>query len=135
MRVKEKIISNNKDFRKNTPIVRLRDIIAGIFIVFIFISWPLFMVFKQALITNLSLKESYLNDSIYVLNKKYAELKIYNEKLVSNSRIETIAKNSLQLDYPSPDQIVIIKEYQNKKNKGDLNIFATVKKQFSRFGG
>jgi cell division protein FtsL len=98
-----------------TPIIRFRSMLAGVSIIAVLITGPLLMVWKQVYITSTSITIEKMTDSLNVLNKHIAELKLKGEWLSSNDRIEHIAKQSLGLDYPSSEQIVIIKVPKNEK--------------------
>ena len=94
----------------SAPVLRFRQLATGILCVVILIIWPMFMVWKQIYITNVSIKESVLADSLIVLSREAATLRLYHEKLSSTGRIESIARNAIGLEYPTSEQIVVIRE-------------------------
>ena len=81
----------------------------GITLLAVLISGPLLLVWKQVCINSLSLKMEYTNDTLAICNKKIDSLRLKCEYLSSNERIERIARSSLGLDYPTPEQIVIVR--------------------------
>jgi len=102
--------NKQQDFSAQAPVLKLRQLIIGIVCVVLFISLPMVMVWKQIYIRNVSVKESALADSCIVLSREAAGLRLYNERLANVQRIETIAKTALCLDYPTSEQIVLVKE-------------------------
>jgi cell division protein FtsL len=81
----------------------------GIALVAVFTAGPLLMVWKQVYITSTSWNIEHMTDSLTVLNREIATLRLQCEHLSSNRRIEKIARRSFGLDYPSSDQIVIVR--------------------------
>jgi cell division protein FtsL len=79
------------------------------------ITIPLALVWKQAYITSVSLKYDSLKDSTAVLQKEIVALNLALKQLSSTERIESIARKSLKLDYPSSEEIVIV--YSEKKKR------------------
>jgi cell division protein FtsL len=119
------------------PVLKLRQLVMGTLCVVVLIMWPMFMVWKQIYITNVSLKESALSDSLVALSKESATLRLYNEKLAGTQRIESIARSSLGLEYPTSQQIVVVREgrrgeRQAPEGKGFL---AVLRRTFSRERG
>lgn len=122
--------------RSSGPVLRLRELAVGIACIAFLIVWPLFMVSKQIFITNLSVRESALADSLAVAGKCLASLKLYNEKLSSTARIESITRERLGLEYPTAGQIIVIREPMNHAPGGTAARFlAIIKKPFSREKG
>ena len=71
-----------------------------------------------------------LKDSLAVLNKEIAALNIKVEQLSRTERIETIARESLRLDYPSSKEIVVVRP-EKKDQKGfilDSSFWAVIRK-------
>ncbi|MBN1758236.1 MAG: cell division protein FtsL [Chitinispirillaceae bacterium] len=93
----------------SAPIFRFRSMLLGISLLAVLISGPLLLVWKQVCINSLSLKMEYTNDTLAMCNKKIDSLRLKCEYLSSNERIERIARSSLGLDYPTPEQIVIVR--------------------------
>lgn len=91
------------------PIIRFRSMLLGILLVGGFIAGPLLMVWKQVYITSTSWNMGSMTDSLTVLNREIAALRMQCEYLSSNRRIEKIARGSLGLDYPTSEQIVIVR--------------------------
>lgn len=126
-------------FPKETaaPVLRLRELVIGIVCIAFLITWPLFMVSRRILITNLSMRETVLTDSLAAAAKELATLRLYNEKLSSTARIESIMREHLGLEYPAAGQIVVIREgkYNNSGEKRGTHFFAILKKPFFRGRG
>ena len=119
------------------PVLRLRQLATGILCVVILIIWPMFMVWKQICITNVSIRESALADSLIVLSKEAATLRLYHEKLASTQRIESIARNAIGLEYPTSEQIVVIRESRKggREAPGGSSFLAILHRTFSRARG
>jgi cell division protein FtsL len=120
-----------------SPVLKLRQLVAGIFFVIILIIWPMFMVWKQIYITNVSIKESALSDTIMTLSKQSATLRICNEKLASTQRIESIARSSVGLEYPTSAQIIVIREMRGlrRQHSAGNGFLAILRRTFSRERG
>lgn len=95
------------------PIIRIRSMLAGVVILGMVIAGPLLLVWKQVYISSASRQIDTLSDSLRVLTKEVTTLKLRRDRLASSDRIEEIAKNDLGLEYPSSDQIVVIKVPKN----------------------
>ena len=93
----------------SAPIFRFRSMLLGITLLAVLISAPLLLVWKQVCSNSLSLQMEKANDSLAVYTKKIDALRLRCEYLSSNERIERIARTSLGLDYPTPEQIVIVR--------------------------
>jgi cell division protein FtsL len=122
----------------SAPVLKLRQLLAGIACVIILIAWPMFMVWKQIYIRNISMRESSLADSLSGLSKEAATLRLYNEKLSGIQRIEAIARGSLSLEYPTSAQIVVIRENRKdlrRDSPGGGGLLAILRKTFSRERG
>lgn len=91
---------------------------------------PLSLVWKQVYITKTSMHTDMLEDSLAVLNREIAALNIKVERLSRTERIETIARETLGLDYPSSSEIVIVHS-EKKDQKGfilDSSFWAMIRK-------
>jgi cell division protein FtsL len=91
---------------------------------------PLSVVWKQVYITKTSIHSDMLQDSLAVLNKEIATLNITVEQLSSTERIEAIAREALELDYPSSKKIVVVRP-EKKDQKGfilDSSFWAVIRK-------
>jgi cell division protein FtsL len=94
----------------SAPLLRLRHlvlIVAGIALLFLA---PVLIVWKQVYITQSSVSQRAVADSIAVLTKEVTRLRFTVEKLSANGRIESIARERLGLEYPMADRIVIMHE-------------------------
>lgn len=85
-----------------------RFILAAALTVALLVLFPLFTVWKQVYITNTSRHLTAQADSLAVLTRRTARLSLQVEKLSSTQRIETIARQHLDMDYPGSDRIVIV---------------------------
>jgi cell division protein FtsL len=115
-----------------TPLLRVRHLAGIIAIIALFIAGPLGIVWKQAYITQNSVQQERLSDSLMVLGKQAAQLRLYVEKLSSTARIESIARKSLGLEYPAASQIVIMKQRSVKSPSpaaGDTNSYMAILKR------
>ncbi len=119
------------------PVLRLRELAVGIACISLLIVWPLFMVSKQIFITNLSVRESSLSDSLSATCRRLAALRLYHEKLSNTARIESIGRERLGLEYPAPGQIVVVRESPDRApGSGTAARFlAILRKPFSREKG
>ena len=128
----QRVKSKSTQDRPHAPVLRLRVLIIGIVCIAFLIIWPLFMVSKQIFITDLSMRESALADSLSLAGRELAALRLYNEKLSSTARIETITREHRGLEYPVAGQIIVIRE--NRNNAGDgkkgMGFFTFIKKPF-----
>lgn len=91
------------------PLIRLRGMAAGTVLLVILISGPLLLVTKQVYITNISIRMNAVSDSLRILNKEITALQLTCEQLSSIDRVENFARKTRQLEYPSTNQIVIVK--------------------------
>lgn len=57
---------------------------------------------------NLAMKREQLADSLYTCNREIGTLVLRTQALASAPRIEQIARERLNMDYPSSEQIVIL---------------------------
>lgn len=85
----------------------------GIVLLSVLISGPLLLVWKQVCINSLSLKMEHTSDTLAVYAREMAALRLKAEYLSSNGRIERIARSSLGMEYPTSEQIVIVKVDEN----------------------
>ncbi|MBD3314367.1 MAG: hypothetical protein GF344_01155 [Chitinivibrionales bacterium] len=90
--------------------------------------FPLFTVWKQVYITSTSRYLTAQADSLAVLTRRAARLSVEVEKLSSTQRVETIAREHLDMDYPGSDRVVIVdpKEAMRKPKVAVRNEFLTV---------
>lgn len=111
----------------------LRYFFTAAVLVAIVIIFPLSLVWKQVYITKTSMHHDSLKDSLTVLNKKIAALNIKAERLSRTERIETIARETLGLDYPLSKEIVVLRT--RKKNQRsfilDSSFWAVIKKSLT----
>lgn len=91
--------------------------IIAVSIIVLLIMLPLTLVWKQVYINSSSISFESLRDSIEVLHKKHARLNIRAEQLSQTARIEKIAREQLDLDYPASKEIVVIRFLPKKGKK------------------
>jgi cell division protein FtsL len=103
----------------SSPIVRVRIMIIGVAAIIALISGPLLAVWKQVYINNTSIKLSKMTDRLSSLRKEIATLQFTCERYASTERIEKIANEKLNLEYPVSNQIVII--HLQKQNSPKLS--------------
>ena len=99
-----------------SPLVRLRQlimVIAGIAAIF---SIPLLLVWKQTYIRGSSVRLEAMADTLSAFDKELSFLRLKSERLSNTERIESFARVSLGLDYPSSDRMVIVS--LDKENNG-----------------
>lgn len=118
------------------PIIRFRSMMIGVGLITLLISGPLLIVWKQVYITDTSLKLNAMADTLSSLEKQAAALKLTRERLSSTERIEQFARNTLKLDYPSSDQIVIVSNSINGSHSmpGPAQMLTFVRKLIRRGG-
>lgn len=120
------------------PIIRFRSMVTGVALLLLVISGPLFTVWKQVYINETSLKLNAMSDSIIVLEKKIAALKFSTERLSSTERIEKLAREQLQFEYPSSNQIVIVRiptDHPKSWLESPRDIFAFLRKTITKEQG
>jgi cell division protein FtsL len=96
------------------PLIRLRFMVIGLVLLILVIAGPLLVVTKQVYITDVSMRMNKLSDSLRVLHKEISTLQLTYEHLSANERIELFARNSIGLEYPTVNQIVIVKMRDDK---------------------
>jgi hypothetical protein len=69
---------------------------------------PLLLVWKQAYIRGSSVRLEAMTDTLSLLDREIAHLRLKSERLSSVERIEAFAQTSLGLEYPSSDRLVIV---------------------------
>lgn len=103
----------------SSPIIRVRFMVSGVALLVALISGPLLAVWKQVYINNTSIQLSKMTDTLSVLKKEIATLQFSCERYSSTERIEKIAHDKLNLEYPVSSQIVIIQV--EKQGSPDLH--------------
>lgn len=124
----------NENARERAPLLRVRHLAGIVAIIALFIAGPLGIVWKQVYITQNSVRQEHLSDSLLVLNKQEAQLRLTVEKLSGTARIESIARKCLGLEYPTAGQIVIIKPRSIESGSpvagtGDTNNYMAILKR------
>ncbi|MBN2038237.1 MAG: cell division protein FtsL [Chitinispirillaceae bacterium] len=102
--------SRKRKSAPRVPLVRVRSMAVVLALIAAFIAVPLLLVWKQAFITSSSMKLEKMSDTLSVMNKKIATLKLTSDRLSANDRIESIAREALGLEFPSSDRIAILPE-------------------------
>lgn len=98
------------------PVVKFRLVIAGVAVLALLISGPLIAVWKQVYINNTSLQMDEISDSLIVLKKQIALLTLEYERLAGTERIEKLAKEKLNMNFPTSNQITIVKIKDKSKD-------------------
>jgi cell division protein FtsL len=116
---------------KHSPLVRVRQmavVIAGIMALLI---GPLLLVWKQAYIRSASVGLEAMAETLSTLDKEISLLRLKSERLSNNDRIETFAKVTLNLEYPSSDRMVIVAMgdtgWSRKSEGKESELFASVR--------
>jgi cell division protein FtsL len=121
-----------------TP-VKVRPMIAALLVLVLLISAPLLIVWQQAFITGASMKLEKMSDTLSIMNREIAGLRMQRERLSDNERVEAIARSSLALDYPSSDRITVVESPPgcSAKMPGDLTggLFSARSDQGNKGGG
>jgi cell division protein FtsL len=104
------MLHGKNDRLKRPPILRIRHLAVMAGLVAALIAGPLGMVWKQVYITQLSMQRGAVSDSVSALRKQTAQLRLSVDKLSETSRIETMARQRLELEYPAAGKIVIVKQ-------------------------
>jgi cell division protein FtsL len=106
------------------PLVRVRPMAAVIVLIAAIIAIPLLLVWKQAFINSSSINLEKMSDTLSVMNKKIASLRLAGDRLSANDRMESIARDALGLEFPASDRIAIIPE---RRESGRQRIAQQVK--------
>ncbi len=77
---------------------------------------PVFIVWKQSHITQVSFTEEKLRDQLNQLRREKAKAEIRLERLGRDERIERIAKERCGLRYPDSRSIVIVNERPSRSS-------------------
>jgi cell division protein FtsL len=128
---------NKGNSKAQAPLLRVRHLVGIAVAITLMVAVPLGIVWKQVYITQTSVRHDRLSDSLAILGKQMAQLRLNVEKLSSTSRIESIAREGLGLDYPTANQIVIIKQRQNKpqSSAAEGNYIAILRRSITRERG
>lgn len=127
-----------KKTRQKGPVVRLRYIAAAVGCIAVLILAPLFTVWKQVYIRDKSLRKQVLTDSLNVCSREVARLEILVERLASTERIERIARDTLNMEYPSSERIVIVQPAQEPDRPSvfaQLRFMAILRRSFTQMRG
>jgi cell division protein FtsL len=81
---------------------------AGVLLVSLAIAGPLLTVRRQVYMRNLAIRCEQLTDSLQVSTSEIGPLLLRARALASAQRVERIAREKLNMDYPGPEQIVIV---------------------------
>ncbi len=116
--------------KNSAPVIRFRFMLIGLALLAVIMAGPLVLVWKQSYINQLSISLESMSDSLSVLDREIASLKLQCEQLSTTERIQNIAQTTLGLSYPVSDQIVIVHCGQVQSGNGSSfsNLFAFVKR-------
>jgi cell division protein FtsL len=127
----------NTEQSREAPLLKVRHLAVMTAFIALLIALPLGIVWKQVYITQTSVRQNRCADSLVVLTKRAAQLRLSVEKLSSTYRIEAIARQCLNLDYPCAGQIVIMKQGSEKDTTpvARNNYIAILKRSITRGKG
>jgi cell division protein FtsL len=135
--VKKQTQSNLED---RSPLVKVRQMILVVGVIGAIFAVPLLLVWKQAYIRGSSVKLEAMADTLSTLDKETSLLRLRCERLSCTERIESVARASLGLEYPSSDRMSIISmddtsKGQSRKNEGWAGgLIAAVQDHLSKGG-
>lgn len=101
----------------------MKFVCIGAVMVALIVIIPISFVKKEVYRLQISMNHDRLVDSVAVLRKKIATATLKIETLAKPERIEQIGKNSLGLDYPSAEEIIVV----HPKKKNDIPLIARSK--------
>ncbi|KMQ53043.1 hypothetical protein CHISP_0264 [Chitinispirillum alkaliphilum] len=99
-----------------SAVFKMRHMLIMVSLLSVVLAVPFIMVWKQAYINTSSLRIDAMSDTLSVLNREIAYLRLQCEHLASNRRIETIARDALGLEYPESHQIILLPVNTGRKN-------------------
>jgi cell division protein FtsL len=123
-----------------SPLVRVRQMMMVIAGITTLLTGPLLLVWKQTYIRGSSVRLEATADTLSMLDKEISLLQLKSERLSSTERIETFARATLELEYPSSDRMVMVsldnknKRRNNKAGSKAGELFATVQDRFAKGG-
>jgi cell division protein FtsL len=111
-----------------------RYMVFGVLIVAVLISFPLFLVWRQAFITTSAVHQEKLADSLTTLNRQVLQLRGDVERFAAAERIERIARETLHLEYPVSQQIVIVRPDSRPQRAaiGSWHFFTVLRKSLEQ---
>jgi cell division protein FtsL len=109
--------SSTRHRPRQSPPLPARYVLAALILVGLAVAFPMFTVWKQVYITNSSLLQERLADSVAVLSQKTTRLRMDVEQLTRNERIERVAREALGLDYPASGQLVIVRPPERPRRR------------------
>jgi hypothetical protein len=117
--------TDQKTFGRS-PLVRVRHMVIIIGGIAALLIGPLLLVWKQAYIRGSSVRLEAMADTLSFLDREISVLRFKSEKLSSTERIETFARVSLDLEYPSSDRMVVVSidNKDNRRPRGTKELFA-----------
>lgn len=122
-KTKKKINADNKGaMRQGGRLIPLvKYFIGAALLILVVVMVPLSMVWKQVYITDISKQHHALKKSLSVLQKEVTALTFTAENLAGTRRIESIARESLGLEYPLSKEIVVVRPEKKKEKASLLN--------------
>src|SRR5512138_1299068 len=129
--------SQKNSSSKPQAVIRFHQVALWCAILGLTVACPLFMVWKQVYKRQMSIRETHLADSIAVCNREIARLKIIAEKYSATPRIEAIARERLNLEYPTADRIVVVdsKRAVRESRINEWEFLAILKRSLSKDKG
>jgi len=93
---------------------------------------PLCIVWKQVYITQLSIRQKAVSDSVAILSRQSAQLRLSIDRLSETGRIESIAHGRLGLEYPQAGKIIIIRpDVSSVKKTSGGGFFAILRRSIT----
>jgi cell division protein FtsL len=121
------------------PVVRFRVVAAWCAVIGLVIACPLFVVWRQVYLRDVSIRRALVSDSLSQCSRELARLRIISEKYAATPRIESIAREKLGLEYPTADRIVILDEKENtppvSSGLGEWRLLAILKRSITGDNG
>ena len=123
-------MATRKQTSSSQPILKLRFVIGVVAILALVIAGPMLIVWKQVYINATSMKMEKMSDSLSVLNREIATLKLACEHMSTTEKIERFARINLGLEYPLSNQIEIVE--LNGHKSINTNVFGNFISAFKR---
>jgi cell division protein FtsL len=100
-------LNNSVSRRKSGPFPARKVLIFAVVVAAVIV-FPLLTVWKKDYISDASMKQKSLADSVAILSARVADLRLESARLCANERIEHLAMEWLGLQYPDADNVVIV---------------------------
>lgn len=114
------------------PVLKLRYLVIGIMVVAGAIAGPLLSVRKQVYLRDLAIRRETLGDSLAVCRREAMALSAEARSLSSPQRVEQIARERLNMDYPTSNQIVIVENRRRPSTRSARGFLALLKRSLGQ---